>query len=426
MDAWQHFVRRKSYGLCVILDAHVFLTLDKSIRNEYTADFSLYITGTPFMGGFRDFLALSELATGRDSLTQRRKDGMIAVSRTMKVLRDTTLDESNRKKSIHDLLKMASQWMRISGSKVSADEDFPYQNGLVEVDWIQSQEYKISEDTSEDTLYALNTVKEAYKLTWLFANQTLHVALMESSINLNGKMQNDPNFLGTRNRLRLAALGTTTWLDEEFLPLVFPSTEGDGHHPAVIFVNFPIQAWYIKKVSKVHLIDISSKAKLPQMVETKGQKKGKDFNVWTITERMSDIPQAQAYTDWSEAIQNDEVAILVVTYKVGAHVWDFSDAEICIFAQQPWVPGWQTNCLGRFYDAKAPRDNKLNVIDLDPHRGINFLVKQLWANGFKVRDGFMRLYIQKMIKSGTAEGDDVPGLDIKNIYGEYMSKAKLK
>ena len=134
MDAWQHFVRRKSYGLCVILDAHVFLTLDKSIRNEYTADFSLYITGTPFMGGFRDFLALSELATGRDSLTQRRKDGMIAVSRTMKALRDTTLDESNRKKSIHDLLKMASQWMRISGSKVSADKDFPYQNGLVEVD----------------------------------------------------------------------------------------------------------------------------------------------------------------------------------------------------------------------------------------------------------------------------------------------------
>ena len=199
-----------------------------------------------------------------------------------------------------------------------------------------------------------------------------------------------------------------------------------GHHLAVIFVNFPIQAWYIKKVSKVHLIDISSKAKSPQIVETKGQKKGKDFNVWTITERMSDIPQAQAYTDWSEAIQNDEVAILVVTYKVGAHVWDFSGAEICIFAQQPWVPGWQTNCLGWFYDAKASRNNKLNVIDLDPHRGINFLVKQLWANGFKVHGGFMRLYIQKMIESGTAEGDDVPGLDIKNIYGEYMSKAKLK
>ena len=243
MDAWQHFVRRKSYGLCVILDAHVFLTLDKSIRNEYTADFSLYITGTPFMGGFRDFLALSELATGRDSLTQRRKDGMIAVSRTMKALRDTTLDESNRKKSIHDLLKMASQWMRISGSKVSADKDFPYLNGLVEVDWIQSQEYKISEDISEETLYALNTVKEAYKLTWLFANQTLHVALMESSIKMNSKMQNDPNFLGTRNRLRLAAGGTSTWLEQEFLPLVFPSAEleGDGYHPAVIFVNFPIQ-----------------------------------------------------------------------------------------------------------------------------------------------------------------------------------------
>ena len=89
---------------------------------------------------------------------------MIAVSRTMKALRDTTLDESNRKKSIHDLLKMASQWMRISGLKVSADKDFPYLNGLVEVDWIQSQEYKISEDISEETLYALNTVKEAYKL----------------------------------------------------------------------------------------------------------------------------------------------------------------------------------------------------------------------------------------------------------------------
>ena len=145
-------------------------------------------------------------------------------------------------------------------------------------------------------------------------------------------MQNDPHFLSTRNRLRLAALGTTTWLDEQFLPLVFPSTERSGHHPAVIFVNFPIQAWYIKKVSKVHLIDISSKTKSPQIVETKGQKKGKDFNVWTIIEHMSDIPQAQAYTDWSEAIQNDEVAILVVTYKVGTHVWDFSGAEICLFA----------------------------------------------------------------------------------------------
>ena len=151
--------------------------------------------------------------------------------------------------------------------------------------------------------------------------------------------------------------------------------------------------------------------------------------MWTITERMSDIPQAQAYTNWSEAIQNDEVAILVVTYKVGAHVWDFSGAEICIFAQQLWVPGWQTNCFSRFYDAKAPRETKLNVIDLDPHSGINFLVKQLWANGFKVRSGFMWLYIQKISESSTvekAEEDDVPDLDIKNIYGEYMSKAKLK
>ena len=55
--------------------------------------------------------------------------------------------------------------------------------------------------------------------------------------------------------------------------------------------------------------------------------------MWTITECMSDILQAQAYTDWSEAIKDDEVAILVVMYKVGVHVWDFSGAEICLFAQ---------------------------------------------------------------------------------------------
>ena len=104
------------------------------------ADYFLYITHTPFMSSFGDFLASSELASGQESLIQWRKNGMIAVSQMMKALRDTTLDKFNRKKSIHDLLKMSSQWIQISGSKVSADKDFPYQNGLVKVDWIQSQE----------------------------------------------------------------------------------------------------------------------------------------------------------------------------------------------------------------------------------------------------------------------------------------------
>ena len=111
-------------------------------------------------------------------------------------------------------------------------------------------------------------------------------------------------------------------------------------------------------------------------------------------------------------------AILIAIYKAVAHVWDFSEADLCVFAQQPWVPNWKTNCLGRFFHAGKPRTTKLEVINLDVDLGINGLVREFWANGLKVRGGLIGAYIAKTTKEVNPETD--PLLNLQKVHDKFI------
>ena len=126
--------------------------------------------------------------------------------------------------------------------------------------------------------------------------------------------------------------------------------------------------------------------------------------MWTITERATEISQSQAYNQWTAAINEGQLATLVTTYKAGVHMWDFSSADLCIFAQQPWVPGWKTNSLGRFFHSKTPKGTKVNVLSLDVHLGINRLLNELWTKGMKLRGGFIGTYIREKLEDPEADG----------------------
>lgn len=219
------------------------------------------------MGGMRDIPAWADLATLRDPVIQQRKDGYIPVTRMTDAIKAPGLSDEAMKNKTDDLLKLISPWIRIAKStarRTNTDVDFV--NGLLRTDLFQFKNVEATKKLDQNSFDALYPIEESYKLTWLYGNLTMDPGLMESSITLDGKMQQNDQFFGTRNRLSIGQGGFGSWLEDVFgaaaatgedvtagpsgKDVTAGSSGTDGMvSAAVIFVNFPIQAWWIREVS---------------------------------------------------------------------------------------------------------------------------------------------------------------------------------
>jgi hypothetical protein len=200
-ECWE-YICGIEFGFCIYLDAHTYLR-NKLMIAETTlklkAGFRLFVSATPFIGGVRDFINIARLVTQWDGDDWQAENGLGAVRRFVNKVK------TGGKVSKTVTGRLAS-WMYAGKHAVIGSPSF-LSRATYDISQIEVSSVTLENAVRLDAGGAGLDIKMSIpKWVWLYCNLSIDAGLMDSSLDLDGKMV-DNDFSRTRGRLGVWGFG---------------------------------------------------------------------------------------------------------------------------------------------------------------------------------------------------------------------------